>query len=164
MYVLHGVVPCVAVTAPLIGSVTDVLMYVLQGTVPWSEVTAPVTGTLMSEDWMLTGTWMDAVAMLMGRVVDVVTYVCIGWFIICACTAFVTSTGIVGFCTVTGIVPTAVTGSVTDVVTYVGSGVGMTSLDSADWSWFNVSIVAWSCWARFSICLLNCASNATHSA
>jgi hypothetical protein len=110
MYTFQGVVPCVAVTVPLIGSVVDVVMYV-----------------------------------------------CIGWFIICACTAFVMLTGIVGFCTVTGTVPTAVTGSVTDVVIYVEIDDGMLMLTCnwlsafmIAWSWL---LIVWSCCATSPACL-----------
>jgi hypothetical protein len=45
-YTFQGVVPWVAVTLPLIGSVTDVEIYVCQGVVPCVAVIEPVTGNV----------------------------------------------------------------------------------------------------------------------
>ena len=47
MYTFHGVVPCVAVTVPLTGSVTDVTTYDCMGCGSEVTETLPVIGNVM---------------------------------------------------------------------------------------------------------------------
>jgi hypothetical protein len=84
MYTFHGVVPCIAVTVPLTGNVTDVVIYDCMGCGNEVTETVPVIGNVaLVETYVTQGTVPCSVVTappeietvpVIGRVVEVAIY------------------------------------------------------------------------------------------